>query len=139
MILLLYNVRSLFPKLDFLKLECIDRKPDVVCLTETWLDSSVTDEELSIPGLNLIHLDRNHHGGGVALYINVNFPYKVIYLGDDSFECVIVCVLTGCCKLCFCLFYRPPNSSFDVLDSLYSVLCSIDVALYSHFSLLEIS
>ena len=80
----------LYPKLDFLKTECVERKPDIVCLTETWLDNSITNDELSIPGLNLIRLDRNRRGGGVALYININFVYKVIYLGDDSFECIIV-------------------------------------------------
>ena len=82
----------MYPKLDFLKTECVDRKPDIVCLTETWLDNGITNDELSIPDFNLIRLDRNRHGGGVALYINVNFAFKVIYLGDDSFECVIVCI-----------------------------------------------
>ena len=44
--------------------------------------------------------------------------------------------LIGCCKICVCLFYIPPNSSLNVLDRLYSVLCSSDVALYSHFFLM---
>ena len=34
-----------------------------------------------------------------------------------------------------CLLYRPPNSSVDVLDNLYSALCNLDVSLFSHFML----
>ena len=49
---------------------------------------------------------------------------------------VSICILIGCCKICVCLFYIPPNSSLNVLDRLYSVLCSSDVALYSHFFLM---
>ena len=60
-ILLLFDVRSLYPKLDFLKIECVDRKPDIVCLSETWLDSGITNDGLSIPDFNLIHLDKNRH------------------------------------------------------------------------------
>ena len=103
-ILFLFNVRSLYPKLDFLKIECVDRKPDIVCLTETWLDNGITNDEFSIPGFNQIRLDRNRHEGGVALYINVNFAFKVIYLSGEYFKCVIVCFLIGCCKICVCLF-----------------------------------
>ena len=72
---------------------CVDCKPVIVCLTETLLDNGSNDDELSIPGFNLIRLDRNRRGGSVVLYIIIKFAYKVIYLGDDSFECVIVCIL----------------------------------------------
>ena len=61
--------------------------------TGTLLDNGINDDKLSIPGFNLIRLDRNCRGGGVVLYIIINFVHKVIYLGDDSFECVIVCIL----------------------------------------------
>ena len=57
------------------------------------LDNGINDDELSIPGFNLIRLDRNCREGGVVLYIIINFAYKVIYLGDDSFDGVIVCIL----------------------------------------------
>ena len=31
-------------------------------------------------GFNLICLDRNRHGGGIALYISADFAFKVIFL-----------------------------------------------------------
>ena len=43
-----------------------------------------------------------------------------------------------CClphNLCICLLYRPPSSSFEVLNSLHDVLCNLDVSLFSHFIL----
>ena len=33
------------------------------------------------------------------------------------------------------MLYRPPSSSVDVFDNLYSVLCNVDVSLFSHFIL----
>ena len=130
--LLYYNATSLFPKLDHLKAECSLLNPDIICITEIWLDDSITDNELRIPGFNLVRLDRNHHGGEVAIYIKSLFLYKIIFSGN-LLECIIVIISSGSCKLCVCLFYRPPNSCADILVSLYSTLCRIDISLFSHF------
>ena len=67
--LLHYNVRSLFPKLDHLKVESEIHMPHIICITETWLDNGITDNELTISGFKLLQLDRNRHGGGIVLYI----------------------------------------------------------------------
>ena len=48
----------------------------------------------------------------------------------------VVSVLIGSCKFCVCLFYRRPSNCAEVLDSLYSVLCNVDVSLFSHFVLI---
>ena len=134
--LLHYNARSLFPKLDYLKVESEIHMPDIICITESWLDNCITNDELKISGFNLLHLDRNRHGGGIVLYIKDIFSHNIIFLGNCTFECIVVSVLIGSCKFCICLLYRPPSSSVDVLDNLYSVLCSLDVCLYSHFLLI---
>ena len=110
----------------------------IVCICETWLgpDIDIEDNELSIDGYRIIRLDRNRHGGGVALFISSNLSHKLIYLGNGSFECITVSLQFGPCKVCVCLLYRPPNSSCDFLDYLYDVLCSIDISLFSNFLLL---
>ena len=41
-------------------------------MSETWLDSSVKDSLLAIPGFNIHRKDRHHDGGGVAIYTNVS-------------------------------------------------------------------
>ena len=70
------------------------------------------------------------------MFISSNLSHKVIYLGNGSFECIIVSLQFGPCKVCVCLLYRPPNSSCDFLDYLYDVLCSIDISLFFNFLLL---
>ena len=95
--------------------------PDIICITETWLDNCINNDELKISGFNLLRLDRNQHGGGVVLYIKDIFSHNIIFLGNCTFECIVVSVLIGSCKFCICLLYRPPSSSV-VLDPLVVVL-----------------
>ena len=104
MSLLHYNVRSLIPKLDNLKAECTIFKPQVVCICETWLGPDIDDNELSINGYRTIRLDRNRHGGGVALFISSNLSHEVIYLGNGSlnvllfhFNLALVKYVFACC------------------------------------------
>jgi len=105
--LLHYNARSLFPKLDHLKVECETLNPHIICITESWLGKDIADNELAISGFKLLHLDRNRHGGGVAVYIKQVFAHNVIFLGNCTFECIVVSILIGSCKFCICLFTDP--------------------------------
>ena len=137
--LLHFNVRSLLPKLDNLNLECIELNPHIVCISETWLDSTITDNELTIVNYNLVRLDRNRHGGGIAIHVHVDFTYNVILTGNCNFECIVLSVTINLCKVCICLLYRPPNSCFDVLNSLHDTICNLDVSLFPTLFLLAIS
>jgi len=78
--------------------------------------------EICIPVFDIVRLDRNRHGGGVIIYVSSLFTYNILFTGDSSFECI-----TTSLKLdsCVCLLYSPPNAS-DVLDTLFSTLCSLD-------------
>ena len=51
--ILYFNARSLYPKLDELSAQCDIEKPDVVCLTETWLSEDIMESECAIPGTNV--------------------------------------------------------------------------------------
>lgn len=62
--LLYTNVRSLLPKIDHLRVTAINASPHVICLTETWLSSDISDSEAYIPGYSLFRADRNRRGGG---------------------------------------------------------------------------
>ena len=44
-------------------------KPSIQALSETWLDTSTVDAELTIKGYSLYCKDRNRHGGGIAVYL----------------------------------------------------------------------
>ena len=61
------NTRSLLPKLDELRLLAANTKVAVIGITESWLDASVTDAEVEIPGYLIVRHDRNRTGGGVCI------------------------------------------------------------------------
>ena len=44
----------------------------LILFTETWLNSSVLDEEVSIPGYTIFRKDRGSKGGGVIVYVRDN-------------------------------------------------------------------
>ena len=81
-------------------------KPHIVCITESWLDSNISDNELCIDGYSITRLDRNRHGGGVALYVGHNLPHNIIFIGSSNFECIIITVHVGSCKVSVCVVYR---------------------------------
>jgi len=103
-----FNCRSLLPKIDELAALCSANKPDVVCLVETWLCMDILDTEISIPNYSIIRLDRNRHGGGVALYIRNCVSYNTVLYGSTGLEVIVVSLSKSNFKLCLCVFYRPP-------------------------------
>ena len=122
--ILYYNARSLYPKLDQLKVECLVHNPHVVCITETWLDSTITDSELYIPEFDIVRLDRNRHGGGVIIYFRSTFICNPLFMGDVNFECIVVSLRMDFFHFYVCLLYRPPSEQ-QVLDTLFSTLCTL--------------
>lgn len=77
--IILANVRSLRNKMDMLRARCrLERAFRDICiiaLTETWLDGSISDNEVTLGGFNIIRSDRTAQsgkmrGGGVCFYIN---------------------------------------------------------------------
>ena len=68
------NAQSMLNKLDLIAVELGDF--DVITVSETWLDQSITNSSITISGYQEpIRLDRNRHGGGVAIYFKQNVPF----------------------------------------------------------------
>ena len=66
------NCRSIHNKINDLKALISSNNPDIICLTETWTNTSSKHllAEIDIPGYNLHKCDRtDKRGGGVAIYI----------------------------------------------------------------------
>ena len=72
-----------------------------MCIYETWLDNAISDNELTIVDYKPVRPDRNRHGRGVAIYVNVDFTYNVICAGNYILECNIVSVVINSCKYVF--------------------------------------
>ena len=136
-----FNARSLFPKLDDLRLICSAYSPDIVCIVETWLDGVISDSEISVQGYTIVRLDRTRHGGGLLIYVNNSFIFSTLYLGTAAFECIILSIICSSNNrnspdFTIAVYYRPPNSTVSHLDTLFTTLCNLDVSLFSNFVLL---
>lgn len=79
------NIRSILPKIDELREIAIKTRAAVFGITETWLDESVFDSEIIIPGYSIVRRDRNREGGGVCLFIrnNLTFNNRIDLYIDD--------------------------------------------------------
>ena len=108
------NARSLICHLDELALLAASQRPDVLAVSETWLDSGISDGEISIPGYSVTRLDWNCCGSGIAVFC-ANY-LKCSTLSQDisasGLESLWVAVESGLFPSLLALgcFYRPPGS-----------------------------
>ena len=134
-----YNARSLLPKTDHLRVLVATDVPDVVCIVESWLESSNSNIEIALPGYTIVRLDRNRHGGGILMYIHASLHFSIITSRPLSLEFLLLSVAYNNCsgktKLFIGLFYRPPCSSIVICDTLFSVLESLNHSMLSRFVL----
>ena len=74
--LIYLNVNSLLPKIDELCNIAKCSNAAVIGITETKLDNTVYDSEVTIDGYSIVRNDRNRKGGDVACYIRSNICYS---------------------------------------------------------------
>ena len=72
------NVRSLVNKIDEMRVFCESHMPHVLCLNETWLDSSINDGEIQLDGYSLMRRDKTRRKGGVLVCVSCNLTYDII-------------------------------------------------------------
>ena len=104
------NARSILLKNDELHTLAASTKVAAIGVTETWLDTSVSDSEITIPGYLITRQDCNREGGGVWRYIHCDItfnPKQDIGAGPESvwvelFMSKSKPILLGMC-------YRPPK------------------------------
>ena len=103
-----------FAKLHFLKAYVSVYKFDIICLSETYLDSNLDDESLEISGYFLIRSDHpsNKKRGGICIYYKNFLPLKIT--GVRLLEECIAFDLIISNKLCsFIALYRSPSQPQD--------------------------
>ena len=111
-------------KRDELKLTLTNAQhPVILGLSETWLDSSVTDAEVSVPCYAMYRRDRESRGGGVLVYVTDKCRSRRRNdLEEDGVEILWVEVRMNQRTLLLGNMYRPPNATSSVLDSLELML-----------------
>ena len=97
-----WNLNSIaahnFAKLVLLKAFNLIPKFDIICLSETYLDSSIlhNDGNLEIPGYNLVRSNppSNKNRGGVCVYYKSHLPLRIIDINYLN-ECVRIELMVG--------------------------------------------
>lgn len=128
---LLTNVCHLGNKLDDLSVTAQQYKPNVICITETWLNENIPDANVNLLGYNLFRKDRvNGSGGGIAIYVSQSVQcHKVVLDIDECNEFEILWVLLrprqlprplSC--LLFAVVYCPPSYDAATKNKLSSCI-----------------
>lgn len=126
------NVRSLPKHFNELKILLQDIPFDVLCLNETWLNSTWRDAELSIEGYNFIRQDRKdeQRGGGTAIYYKSKFIARPrTDLDSEGLESVwLEITFPNKSKVFISSLCRPPNVAVKdfnpKVESLLDYACS---------------
>ena len=134
--ILYYNARSLLPKLDDMLATVSILNPHIICVVETWLSSEVKNNEIDVPGFQLYRHDRNHHGGGVLIYVSAMFFVSVFPSPVPPLELLTLSIQCVSFKVHLSLFYRSPSSNALIFDTLFNYLESINAGQLSNFILL---
>ena len=118
------NVRSLFSKVDQIDYILKKNDYDVLAISESWLDNTIADSELSIEGYNIYRKYRlNSKGGCVCLYVKECVHFKLRDdLHFDDVESLWGEVTVGKMNVLISVVYRPPSAPTAYFESLLDML-----------------
>ena len=97
---------------------------DVIALTETWLNNSITDYEVIPNGYQLFRKDRStgKRGGGVLLAVKDSISTEPFNFNCESMELSSVVIKSLSKRVLIAVCYRPPNADSDFLHNLNSFI-----------------
>lgn len=105
------NIRSLTSKIYLLRAWVTLYRPSIITISDTWLHSKITDEE--IDNSVLYEADRPTRGGGVAIHLALNLVSECVVPNVEpvNFECLFINIIFHKNKhLTIGNIYRPPSS-----------------------------
>lgn len=111
------NVQSLFSKVNELSCRIPDFSPDLIILTETWLNKDINNSIINLPGYSIeSRTDRTDttggRGGGIIVYVKEGLNILVSDHDDSDFnQYCSFSITTNDDVFNFICFYRSPNSS----------------------------
>ena len=85
---------------------------DIITVTETWLNDTISNKEILPCGYNIVRRDRmtEKRGGGVLMALREGLQYDTITPKDQpNLEIVAVELKTKNTKCLLSVCYRPPN------------------------------
>ena len=110
--IVIFNAQSLGNKLFDLHIVLYSLCLDVICVTESWLDASISDSQLDPEcRYNVYRKDRNRHGGGVCVFVYKEFISARVISEDkyDFLELVCFDLFVNAVPIRMLVVYRPPG------------------------------
>ena len=116
------NVRSVLSKIDQLNILVNDKKPCVLCITETWCNQSISNAMLNLPNYVIddeLRMDRTDMaggiGGGLLVYVRSDVTVKALPCISEFNQYCKFQLLSFVANdpLDITLVYRSPNSSME--------------------------
>ena len=125
------HINSLLTHFDDLNFFVLNSKIDVLAISETKTDSSVNDNEIHLPGFEVVRRDRSvngRSGGSVCMHLrnNINFQIRDD-LCDDQLECVVIEIIRPHSRPFFVsAWYKPPNVPQEIFQQFESLVDKVD-------------
>ena len=96
---------------------------DIIGLSETRLDKTISDSEVTIRGYNIFRNDRDVNGEGVAIYVKASLPEPTVRIKSDKLELISLGIAPKHAKsfLVVC-WYRPLTADDAAFENLREVL-----------------
>ena len=107
---------------------------DIIALTETHIDASVSNHQVALPNYNIYRKDRTRFGGGVAVYCKSSIPSTRRHdLEFPACEMLWLELLIGGRKILLSSCYRPPGQLVANIDIFINNLSlSLESAIDEH-------
>ena len=121
------NVRSLHGKIEEIRFLARKINVDILCISETWLKSGISDGEIGITGYAVKRRDRKtgRKGGGVCIYVRDTLSYKDRYDLTEKSSVEAVCielVRKNAENVLCCCAYRPPKAKCNYYNNMLDLL-----------------
>ena len=139
------NVRSIRNKIDQIQFELLQGQFfDILTISESWLNDTIDDAEVQIPGFSCVRKDReeSEKGGGNIVYIRDGLPFRIRHdLNNNDNECLWFEIVRRKCKpILICSVYKAPEAYLESFissleDSLLKLdYCNSDLVLLGDFN-----
>ena len=128
------NTRSLPKHIHEVEYFLIKSMLDALAVTETFISENTPASIYNIPGYKFIHKSRDKKcRGGIGIYVNENFPVKVIKLNTELVqpEMLFVEVTIGMAKIALGVVYKSPLIPYSVYAAMHENLVAITTK-YDH-------
>jgi exonuclease III len=113
--ILQWNMNGFNKKYEEITILIQDHNPDIICIQETNFKNDNISNLPNYDGYSKNRLDSIMASGGVAIYVNTNYPSSQLNLSTDI-EAIVVTVKLNNNDINICNIYLPNIKSFTVAD-----------------------